>query len=460
MAIDVTVLHPALATILSDIIAARDCFKGERAVKARGTAYLPQLSGQTREEYHAYKQRATFYSIVGRTATALTGLAVAGEPHIRASTDIRKLMDNPDFGMQFSEARYKAMQEIQLVGRFGVLIDAPIGAKQVGLIPYVSESIINWELDSVGRPIMVMLLETTSVKDSENPYKLIEETRYRELCLVNGVYIQRVYNKDSELLDSITPTFAGRTLDFIPFLVANPFGIGLEIEKTPLLDLVNLNLSHYRTSADLEHGRHFCGLPTPVITGSEVASGKLKIGGSKAWVLPEAGANAFYLEFTGQGLQSLEKALAEKEAQLASLSVNVIDRSTRGSESPETMRMRYTSETASLALVVESVQILMLRAYTIVAALNDDTEEVHIQFSKQFVSGTLSSKEIRDYSAIYLAGGMSVENYVSILRRGGALSAETEDAAEIASLNKLAKERAAATAKPNPTTLPDPEVML
>jgi hypothetical protein len=445
--IDVTVAHPDYLAIIMDTIAARDCYSGERAVKAKGIEYLPRLSGQTNEEYAAYKTRATFYSIVGRTATALTGLAVAGDPQVQASPEMRKLMYENQFGLEFSELRYKSMIELQLTGRFGVLVDAPQGSRTVGCIPYVSESVINWRLDSVGRPTMVMLLESTTIQDEANRYKLTEEIRYRELAIVDGVYIQRLYNNKSELLEVITPTFVGKSLDYIPFVMVTPFGLGFNIEKTPLLDLVNLNLSHYRTSADLEHGRHFCGLPTPVITGSEVAGNKLKIGGNKAWVLPEQGADAFYLEFTGQGLQSLEKALAEKEAQLASLSVNVLDRSTRGSESPTTVRMRYSSETASLSLVVNSVETMMRMVYRIESDLMQLSGDFSLQFSREFISGSLAPAELKHYSEMYLAGSLSVETYVSLLRRGGTLPADRTDEAEQSALKLLADERASAAVK-------------
>jgi len=440
--IDVTVKHPSYYGFIEDTIAARDCFAGERAVKARGTMYLPQLSGQTRDEYNAYKMRSTFYSIVGRTVTALTGLAMNGDPQINASPEMQKQLFEPEFGVDLIEFRYKTLLEIQLVGRMGWLIDAPAGSRSLGVIPYISESVINWRLDKVGRPTMIMLMESQIVESQQNPYKMEEILLYRELVLVNGVYTQNVYDSKSNLVNSIVPSFGGRTLDYIPFFMYNPFGQGWDIEKTPLIDLVNLNLSHYRTSADLEHGRHFCGLPTPVITGSEVAGNKLKIGGNKAWVLPEPGADAKYLEFTGQGLQSLEKALAEKEAQLSSLSVNVIDRSTRGSESPETMKMRYTSETASLALVVSSVQSCVTHVYGTIQKLYRWNDAFSIVFAKQFISGSLSADEVKKYSETYLAGGLSVESYVSLLRRGGVLSAQLDDGTEISALKKVADDKA------------------
>ena len=436
--------HPLFRAMLPDLVAARDCFAGERAIKERGTAYLPRLSGQSNEEYAAYKMRATFYSIVGRTVTALTGIAVVSDPTIEAPEEIRQIMVDNAYGLQFDEMRYRALRDVQLVGRFGVLVDAPEGdSSYLGALPYPSEAIIDWEVDKKGRPTMVSLMETAYLPDGKGDKKA--SIRYRTLELVNGIYTVTVEDSQNSA-KTIQPEFNGQKIDFIPFFVANPLGLGFDIEKIPMVDLVNLNISHYRTSADLEHGRHFCGLPTPVIIGSDVASGKMKIGGSKAWVLPEAGADAKYLEFTGQGLQSLEKALQEKEAQLSSMSVNVIDRASRGSEAADTVKLRYTSETASLALVVSSVESLLNTVYRTIAKLSEIDGLVNISFAKQFISGATPAADLKKYSEMYLEGSLSVEAYVSILRRGGALPADRDDNVEIAALNKIAIEKIASAA--------------
>ncbi|MFX5825171.1 DUF4055 domain-containing protein, partial [Acinetobacter baumannii] len=86
------------------------------------------------------------------------------------------------------------------------------------------------------------------------------------------------------------------------------------------------NYAHYLVSADYEHGCHFAGLPTPVVTGYTPQNGpngeppeKLYIGSAAAWVFPQPDAKAYFLEFEGQGLDALEKNLSRKENQMAIL---------------------------------------------------------------------------------------------------------------------------------------------
>lgn len=460
MALDVRVFHPHYADAHLSIQAARDCYNGERAVKARADLYLPRLTGQKVEEYSAYKKRATFYSIVSRTVSALTGLAMQGEVTKRGNEETLKQMEDSEHGMQLFETRLQSVSELLLQGRYGILVDAPETgtAKTVGLYGYISDSIINWDVNGDGEYTMVVLHEMMEVIDSSNRFKKQMKDRYRVLELVNGVYTQTVYGEDGHsVLSTTTPSFAGKTLNKIPFFTAMPDGLRAGISKSPMDDMVSVNLSHYRTSADLEHGRHFAGLPTPVVSGAEVA-GKLRVGGSQAWVLPDKDAKAYYLEFKGEGLTTLEKALQEKEAQLASLSSSIISRSIRGSESPDAIRLRMSSETASLYSVVTTTQTLLNKVYNLKSELEGNPRDVELIFPTQFVSGTITAEEIAKYSKVYLEGGMPVEDYVNILRRGGALSANRTDGDVKADLVRIAQEavereeKAAAAKRNQPQT--------
>jgi hypothetical protein len=210
-------------------------------------------------------------------------------------------------------------------------------------------------------------------------------------------------------------------MTYIPFVFVNPIGVGISDVKPPVLDIVDINISHYRTSADLEHGRHFTGLPTPYVLGAP-AETVLKIGSSTAWVIADYQAKVGYLEFTGQGLASLERALVEKQAQLASLSARLIDNSSKGSEAAETVRLRYMSETASLRSVVQSVEAAINRAYAFCADMEGlDKNSVSITLQKEFLDTGLSPQMLNALVKSYLEGGITKEILIHNLSRGDLL---------------------------------------
>jgi hypothetical protein len=80
------------------------------------------------------------------------------------------------------------------------------------------------------------------------------------------------------------------------------------VDKLPLADIIAVNLDHYRLDADYKHGLHFTALPTAWVSGFDKAV-TLRIGSSAAWVAETPGATAGFLEFTGQGLTTFERAM-------------------------------------------------------------------------------------------------------------------------------------------------------
>jgi hypothetical protein len=427
----------------------RDANEGQDAIKAKGAKYLPWLSEQTQGEYQAYKDRALFFSITRKTIGSLVGMATVRQPMIEFPEEMNMYYSD-DNGIEFYEVMTNALAENILMGRVGHLIDWPVAGGKARVCRYVAESIINWETDDYGNPTMVVLKECVLVQVKDDPYLKEYVDQYRKLGLDSaGLYYQETYTAKNELITTIYPVANGKAIDFIPFYVINPFGLGFNIEVPPVLDIVDINLSHYRTSADLEHGRHFTALPTAVISGAG-AEDKLRVGSTTAWILPDPNARAVYLEFTGQGLQSLEKALTEKQSQLASMSARLLDNSRRGSESPDTVRLRYASETASLTMIVRATESALNRMYKDIAKFEGlDPKTVVIELNKEFLDSRMSSTQVVDLVESFIEGGISEETLVYNLRRGDVLSIGRSDEDEIASIKaaKLEKVKAAEKAQ-------------
>ena len=247
-------------------------------------------------------------------------------------------------GLSLHQFAEMVAEEVVKIGRCDVLVDHPpmtealtvAQAESMGMRPYMrlydAESIINWRTDRIdGAEMLTLVVLEEEYKIFEDEFKYECKTQWRVLDLPEGIYRQRVFRKDDRgnfvLAETIYPTSQGRPLARIPFEF---FGIRDNtpcVDKPPLLDLVEVNLSHYRTTADYEHGLHFTGLPTPVVTGfySDAQDAQLRIGSGTAWLLPDPTSKAFYLEFTGQGLSELREALRAKEAMMATLGARILE---------------------------------------------------------------------------------------------------------------------------------------
>lgn len=408
--------HPKYSDFTDQWERCRDVIDGSDAVKAKGNKYLPKLSGMTDTEYNAYKKRALFFSASGRSLQGLVGTMTRRTPTIVQEGMDAHFKDTSLSAKSFTELFVDACEEILSVGRFGMLADVGTDGGRAYVATYESESILNWRVDSWGNLTMLVLAETIDVPSEGDQFEIEEQTQYRHLCIENDVYIVRVYDEDESIISTVTPTQQGSVMNRIPFVCISPHGLQIIPEKPPMLDIVDVNLSQYMTSADLENGRHFAGLPTPIVTGAESES-KLTVGGTTAWVISNDKAKVFYLEFQGQGLQSLEKAMAEKTSQMAQFSSRLMDTSTRGSEASETVRLRHSADSATLASVAMSAEAGFNTIFGYVADF-DRLEHPQIELNKDFLDTKLSPPELTALTNSYVTGAIDLETYIYNLQRG------------------------------------------
>lgn len=449
--------HPQYLYHCEDYVKIRDCFKGERAIKEAGESYLPRLKGQSNEDYENYKRRALFFPITGKTTTTMVGLATTKPPKCTYPDLMKPYFTDTSGKNQFTELYVTVFTEVTLMGRYGILIDAPLsGSKDPIFAPYIAENIVRWTTDPAsGEPIDIMFREYTYEDDPNEKFATKLICRYRQCFLNNGVYTVQLYDDElSPQGPAITPSFSGSIINFIPYVSFGASGIHMDPDRPPMLDISTINLSHYLSSADLEWGRHITGLPTPVVSGVE-STAALSIGGTSAWILPDPNSKAYYMEFLGQGLQSLEKAMTEKVGLMASVSARLIDNSTRGSEAAETVRLRYMSESASLIHIINSVEQGLTLLYNMLAKLMKAGSAVEVLFSREIIGLGITFKDLNILFDAYFKGGISKETLVFNLRRLEALDPHRTDADELAAIREpdpVLDPNKPPAAKPSPTT--------
>lgn len=436
--------HHEFLEYLPDYELIRDCYEGSREIKSENIKYLPKLKGQSDEDYANYLYRALFFPITGKTCTTMIGLATARPPKVTYPEEMRSYFVDTEYGYQFTEFYVGTMMEVTLMGRYGILIDAPIeGAPMPKLFRYEAENIVRWELDDNGKLIDLLLEECVTAK-TDKKFETKEVKRYRHCFLLNEQYWVEVLNDDLDvIMGPIQPIFSGFAIDYIPFVCIGSTGAHFEIDRAPMLDIATINISHYLTSADLEWGRHIVGLPTPVVSGVD-SSTKLMIGGTAAWILPNEAAKAYYLEFQGQGLQSLEKAMAEKINLMASVSARMVDTSTRGSEAPETVKLRYMSESATIIHIIGAVETGLMIAYNMIAKLMRLTEPVSVKFSREIVGSGMTYKDLVALFEVYFKGGVDDQTMLFNLRKADAVDPNRTDGEVLAALAELKQPQSAA----------------
>ena len=364
--------HPEYSKNLIKWQLMRDALAGEVAKEK----YVPKLSDQEAEEYSAYVGRAEFYNATARTQVALTGLLFAKPPKVELPEALKSIGENISLDDDTLEALAKNIaDECLSVGRCGVLVDLPsvekadyskLEAERLNLRAYATlykaENIINWKTTKINgsNVTSLVVLAETYAEPTQDEFVDKIKTRYRVLDLHEGYYRQRVFGETKagnfEVVSEIYPSANGQKLEYLPFTFFNVNDLKTSVEKPPLLDLAKINISHFRSEVDLEHGTHFTALPTPYVTGYQgESSEKLKIGSTAVWVINDPSAKVGFLEFSGAGLSTLENRIAVKEKRMSILGARLLLDEKKTAEATETLQMRKSGENAVLTNVASTI---------------------------------------------------------------------------------------------------------
>lgn len=413
----------------------RDAFNGTDAVKERGADYLPMLVGQNNQEYAAYKQRAMWYGATGRTVEGLVGAVTRKDAKIDMPDAMeQQTKDITMSGIPLMVFIKELLNEVLTTGRAGVLVDMGRDMTLDAMVArpywvmYTAEQIINWRVETFygrQRLMQVILCEEYEVRDPNDPFVVECKKRYRELAIEDERYVVRIHTPrsvDGKLtydVEEVVPVYRGDALKEIPFCFFGVTGLNAVPEKPPIVDLVDVNYSHYRSSADLEHGRHYTALPTPWVAGFPIDT-VAKIGSSIAWVSADANARVGMLEFTGQGLGALEKALEAKEKLMAVLGARMIEEARPGVEAFETTALRSMGERSVLQSAANIVSLgvtQLLRWHAMWMGIRA-LETINAELNSDFISTQLKGSELTELVKAWQAGAISYETLYWNLQRG------------------------------------------
>lgn len=406
----------------------RHAIEGEDQIKMMGKAYLPQPSGMTIKEFNNYKERAMFYGVAERTLRGMTGMVQRKAPEIVIPDKMKSFMEKTTSdGHSFVMFLDELTRESLSIGRSGILVDHFPNAT-VNDLPhlctYKAEDITEWKeekIDGIKKLTRVVLRdETESTIDSD-------AMEYLELSLVEGVYTVQRYkivmaNREEVRMDIgelVTPQVAGKSLDYIPFFFVNAYDLRPEINKPPFLDLVNMNISHYRNSADYEHALYMTAQPTPWVAGVMSEDSKPKsIGPSTIWYLSEGGS-AGLLEFTGKGISAQQQAMKDKEDRMAALGARMIAENANRNETVDTARLRGRGEMSLLLSVVTTIEAALLSILKLVAEWSGTpSESIIVKMNRDFVETRMSHQEITALVNAWQMGAISHSTLVDNYKRG------------------------------------------
>lgn len=458
MAIDS--VHPQYSDRLADWVKMSDCYAGERQVKEMRTVYLPATAGQEsrglrpdqpgRKAYDAYLLRSVFPDFVSQAVEAMVGIMHHKPPVIELPDALEPLRENATVEGEGLEVLLRKINEAQLTtGRYGMLLDVPDGAA-AGVLPYIApyraHAIRNWDNGTrdglVKQNLNLVVLEESEYERQDN-FEWEFETKYRVAIvgdeMVNepargGLYRVGVFRDNENSFSEgnlITPSIAGRTLDFIPFVFVNACDMVPKPDKPPLLGLADLALTVYRGEADYRQALYNQGQDTLVVIGGTEDEYTV---GAGAHINVVQGGDAKYIGVDSQGLPEMRSALENDRQDAADIGGRLLDN--RGGEeaSGNALAIRVSARTASVKQIAltgaASLQQILRYAAEWVGA---DPEQVIVTPNMDFVDEELSGRTLLEYvQAKTLGAPFSNESIHMLMRRKGLTKKAFEE--EIAAL--------------------------
>ena len=441
----------------------RDVVSGQDAIYIAGPLYLPYLSEEDPVEYQKRLKRTPFYNATWRTMASFVGMMFRKPPTLEAPDKLKKLLEDVTMsGVSFDNFAQDVTLEDIAISRVGVLVDYPQGAAanedgtpitvaqaeasqlRPSMVMYKAESIINWRFEFINnRYVLTQVRLWEQQTDIKNEFEEETYAVIRVLDLHNGKYRVRRFKEENEIQIGwdVYPQLDGQPLTEIPFYFIGPDGGQSDVTEPVLIDLVDLNIKHFQVSADYEHGCHMTGLPTPVITGlqpegfTEAKEGqpsvpiypKIYVGSTTALILPLQ-ATADYMEFTGQGLQALEKNLDRKESQMAAIGARMLTPEKAGVEAADTVAMRHAGENSILAAIAVAVSEGLTKALQMFArwAGEKTVDKIKFEINRDFMPFPITPQALTALLSTVQAGKMSHEAFFDLLKRGDLFDSELD----------------------------------
>lgn len=423
-----------------------DATSGPFAVKAKAEIYLPwpvpkavDPSAENEARYDTYLARAVFYGVSKRTLLGYTGQVFSSDPvFMFPETDevLATLSADVDgAGITLDQQAKKALSEAISKGRSALFVDFPVAGEEtptkaeeaeMGIRPvivrYSAEQVINWRSRAVGsenRLSLVVIVEQYTADD--DGFEAATTERWKELRLTDeGVYTVRHWLWDEEKGEfvqdggDLVPTDSnGQSFNYIPFTFIGSTNNDSIPDEPPMADLCDLNMAHYRNSADNEEMLFVSGQPTPWVSGlseewaKEITGDNIQLGSRKLLVLPEGGS-AGMLEVSADNLAHLSE-MKHKEEQMIKLGAKLVE--SGGTQRTATDAViQEASETSALASAANNVSSAYTTALGYVQAFRGiefDPEEVYYELSTDFEIHKLTPQGQQQMVANWMAGAIT-----------------------------------------------------
>jgi len=437
-------------TLADDVVA------GQSAVKSKKTVYLPKpnpcdLSVENSKRYDQYLARAVFYNATGRTLQGLVGAAFRKDPSLDVPSVLDYVSEDIDgAGISIYQQSQSALRGVLKKGRHALLVDYPQVEGQATRADMVSgrlrstvvsirpEQIVNWRTKKVGaehKLSLIVICESVE-EPTEDGFGVDVIEQYRVLRLETS-YTQEIWRKNGKdkwvlyqepvvILDG-----TGRAWDEIPITFIGSNNNDSTIDPSPMYDMAEINIAHYRNSADYEDSAYFVGQAQPWMAGLTeewrdwMEKNGVYVGSRSPVLLPEGGQ---YGIAQAQPNTLVREAMQDKEQQLISLGARLVQPGTAVKTATQSQG-EQEAEHSVLSLACSNVSDAYTKVLSWMARFMAANDAVEYQIQQDFVEQRLDAQMLTALVGAWQSGKYPESDLWDQLKKYGLIDPEKDDEA-------------------------------
>jgi hypothetical protein len=411
---------------------------GTNYLRDMSETYLPQEPREDDDAYGTRVDRSVLSPYTSRLIETAAGAILRKPIHIEGDPYWLQLAQNIDgLGSNINEYARRALVSSLTYGHSAILVDYPAATearnlaeeRAMGRRPYFvhvdAPQIWGWRKEPGTNRLLQVRIHDYDVRPlNEFGEEQVEEMR----VIYPGRY--DLYTLGQELVE-FTAT-GGYSLTEIPLVPIYSNRRGLLVSQPPLLDIANLNITHYQRQADLIHALHIAAMPTLVLEGWDDTTGSATMGVNYA-IAMQPGNKAYYVQADATSFDAQMAELESLASQMSTLGVTKLFGQKFVAESAEAKRIDQAQSNSVLSIISQELESALNQAFAF-AAQYVGMEPPEITIDRDFDYYRLIGQDVSVLAQLNQMGKISDAMLLEILRRGEVLpdNINVEDEVEAA----------------------------
>lgn len=443
----------------SDIIAweidsklPRALMAGTKAMQAAGETFLPKDYMEQQGNYDSRLSRSTLVNAFGKTVSFLAGQVFQKELVFSDDTPDIVIDRNKDIDLEGTGASEFAKNVFSSGISDGVchiVVDTTNKGEAyntraeelaAGVRPYfqmVKGTSLSGYVDENGILLQIRIHSLITVREGRFGVKEIEQIKVLEPGLWE--IWQKVKGKWIAVDEGVS------SLDYIPIVSFIPGEqTSLMTGRTPLRDLAELNLNHWRSKSDQDNILHHARVPIlfgKMLDIAEVTKSPYNLLNSN-----DENGDLKYVEITGKAIESGAADLKELEAKMAMYGLQQLIPRT-GHQTATEKALASSESNSSLGSWASDLEAVLTEAYEIASDYENETyPDDMLSVNREYSVGILDPEMVNAYIALVETGILSAETAFSEIKRKGFI-AEDLDWLEV--VEQIMAERRQSSTLPN-----------